>query len=339
VRSFRIPESERQAAPHSENEYFPHCALSINALAREHIHRRKSQNGMCCGPLRFILGALQQPSRYALGDAQQMAVNPGHQLRRLRERLGMTLRDVEAASAAIAAKYENPNYLVSLSRLCEIESKDTLPSIYRLYSLAAVYRRDISEIFSYYGVHSENLLEDVHFSPAHNTHLTTRKPAAQMRVPVQLDPSFNISHTTNVGRMIAQWGSVPAEFLARLSESDYTFGYIGYEDFTMYPLLMPGSFVQVDEGRRKIVEGNWRSEYERPIYFVEMREGFACCWCSLDSGNLVLEPHPLSGCKVRVRRHQVEAEVIGQVVGVAMRLSTPWSHEKPAEVTALCHKC
>ena len=88
----------------------------------------------------------------------------------------------------------------------------------------------------------------------------------------------------------------------------------------MYQLLLPGSFLQVDESRDEVMEGAWRSEYERPIYFVETREGFTCCWCSLDGDEILLQPHPLSPVRVRVARHPQDAEVIGQVVGVAMRL-------------------
>jgi hypothetical protein len=114
-------------------------------------------------------------------------------------------------------------------------------------------------------------------------------------------------------------------YLELLSDDRYTYGYIGSEDFAMYPLLPPGSFVQVDETRNKVEEGLWRSEFERPIYFVEMREGYACCWCSIKGSSIVLQPHPLSPVSVRILRYPQEAEVLGQVIGVAMRLGD-WQH-------------
>ena len=106
----------------------------------------------------------------------------------------------------------------------------------------------------------------------------------------------------------------------------------------MYPILTPGSFVQVDETRNKAVEGAWRSEFERPIYFIETREGFVCSWCHVQRDAIVLQPHPLSPVPVRVLRHPQEAEIIGQVVGVAMRLGD-WhvlgSPQEPRERSAL----
>lgn len=96
----------------------------------------------------------------------------------------------------------------------------------------------------------------------------------------------------------------------------------------MFPLLLPGSLLQVDEAKTEVVAGVWRSEFERPVYFVETREGFRCCWCSLKGDQMVLQPHPLSPVPVKVLRYPQEAEVVGQVVGVAMRLGE-WRHGEP----------
>jgi hypothetical protein len=109
-------------------------------------------------------------------------------------------------------------------------------------------------------------------------------------------------------------------FLSQLADSKYTYGYVGTEDWTMYPLILPGSFVQIDEARNKVRDEVWRSEYERPIYFVETREGYLCGWCSLHRETLIVQGHPLSPATVRIFRHPQEAEVVGQVVGVAMQL-------------------
>ena len=87
----------------------------------------------------------------------------------------------------------------------------------------------------------------------------------------------------------------------------------------MYPILPPGSFIQVDESRRKLMKEGWSTEHERPIYFLEYRDGFKCGWCSHRDGILVVQPHSMSQEPPTIF-HPGEAEVIGQVVGVAMRL-------------------
>jgi hypothetical protein len=139
-------------------------------------------------------------------------------------------------------------------------------------------------------------------------------------MPVRLDPSFDLRKTSNIGRLVEQWGLVPLSYLEQFANCHYTYGYIGNEDLTMYPLLPPGSFIQVDESRNKVSEGGWRTEYERPIYFVETRSGYTCCWCSVAGDSIILQSHPLSPVTARVPRYPQEAEVIGQVMGVAIRL-------------------
>ena len=246
----------------------------------------------------------------------------GQRLRALREQLGLTIRDVEVASFRIAEKHGNPEFGVALSRLSDIETKGITPSIYRLYSLSVVYRREYRELLEWYGINLEEQVDDMAVSEPPHSHPTgaLERSTASVRIPIRLDPSFDLTRTSNLSRMIERWGSVPLSYLAHFDRNDFTYGYVGTDDFTMYPLLMPGSFLQVDESRNKVVEAMWRSEYDRPIYFVETREGFVCCWCAVKGATIVLQPHPLSPAPVRIMRHPSEAEVIGQVVGVAMRL-------------------
>ena len=247
---------------------------------------------------------------------------PGQRLRALREQLGLTIREVEAASLRLSQKYGNPEFALSLSRLSDIETKGVIPSIYRLYSFSVIYRKDIKELLGWYGIDLGQLAKDLEVVAVPKTHKLELVPdSTSVRVPLAMDPAFDLRHTTNIGRMIQKWGTVPFSFLSQLADTDHTYGYIGTEDFTMYPLLLPGSFVQVDETDNQIRNEGWRSEYERPIFFVETRDGYVCCWCtSLDAHQIVLQPHPLSPVAPRVLKHPQEAEVIGKVVAVAMRL-------------------
>ena len=51
----------------------------------------------------------------------------GQRLRRARERLGLKFRDVELFSQQIADRHNNPDFVVLISRLSDIESHGTLP--------------------------------------------------------------------------------------------------------------------------------------------------------------------------------------------------------------------
>jgi transcriptional regulator with XRE-family HTH domain len=248
----------------------------------------------------------------------------GKSLRALREKLGLTMRDVESSSARIAELHCNEEFSIPPSRLSDIETKGILPSIYRLYTLSIIYRRDLNELLAWYGVDVHNTAADLGLIAPPKSHLSNALASmSSAQVPMRMDPGFDVRRTTNLGRMVEQWGLVPLSYLEQFVKSEFTYGYIGNDDFTMYPILPPGSFIQVDESRNRVVEGSWRSEYERPIYFVETREGHTCSWCSMRREEIILQPHPLSPVPVRILKHPQEAEVLGQVVGVAMKL-TEW---------------
>lgn len=250
-----------------------------------------------------------------------MQLNGGQKLRALREALGYRMRDVEVASSQIAQRFDNEEFAIPPSRLSDIETKGIIPSIFRLYSFAAIYRREYRELLSFYGLELDSIPADIGFGSPQKSHLSEAlSNVRHVRMPTKLDPGFSFQKTTDLRRVIEQWGPVPMAYLGLLADDRYTYGYIGSKDFTMYPILPPGSFVQVDEARNKVAEGTWRSEFERPIYFVEMRDGFTCCWCSTKRDSIVLQPHPLSPETVRVLKYPQEAEILGQVVGVAMRL-------------------
>jgi transcriptional regulator with XRE-family HTH domain len=248
-------------------------------------------------------------------------VDAGEQLRALRESLGLSIRMVEAASGRIAAKYENPDYLISLSRLSDIETKGITPNVYRIYSLSIVYHVEYGDILRMFGLDLRNVPADLEFASIPVTHITNALETQQdAEIPFRMDPGFHEASTAPIMRMIQRWGTTPLPFLKKFTDRKFTYGYVGREDWTMYPLLMPGTFIQIDESKRKVEEGPWGSEYERPIYFVETRESFVCCWCEMIGSMLTLKSHPQSAVKTRLVKTGSDAEIIGQVVGIAMRL-------------------
>ncbi len=76
----------------------------------------------------------------------------GEKLKARRKQLGLSLRDVEAASLRLAADRDDDQFRISISRLSEIERRGAVPSIYRLYSLALIYRVNLPEVLSWFGV-------------------------------------------------------------------------------------------------------------------------------------------------------------------------------------------
>src|ERR1700681_4171298 len=122
---------------------------------------------------------------------------------------------------------------------------------------------------------------------------------------------------TYLSRMIQRWGKIPLLFLEALNLQDHRYAFIGTEDWFMYPLLQPGSFLIIDETQRRISNSGWNNEFDRPIYFFEHRQGYSCGWCHLNVDQLVLQPHPASMCSPEVYTYPQDIDLIGQVSGVA----------------------
>ncbi len=247
----------------------------------------------------------------------------GQKLKLARERLNLRYREVEEASLRIAEKHHNDEFAIALSRLADIENKGTVPSPYRLYSLCAIYRLDYSEVLEWYGIDISGLPGDSVIAAAiERTHPVGFRPdmRGEVLLPLALDPGIDMRKTTYLSRMIQRWGRLPLILLNGLDLKNHRYGYVGTEDWTMYPLVQPGALVLIDETRRKITEGGWKNEFERPIYFLEHRSGYACSWCHLAGEQLMLQPHPASFCNPEIFAYPGEIDVIGQVTGVAMRL-------------------
>ena len=83
---------------------------------------------------------------------EKRQANAGAELRAIRQQLGWSLREVHAASVALAKKRRQPAFVIPPSRLHDIENKNKIPSIHRLYALALIYGRTLKEILSLHGI-------------------------------------------------------------------------------------------------------------------------------------------------------------------------------------------
>lgn len=252
-------------------------------------------------------------------------LSPNQQLKELRSRLGMSTREVSDHSQQIAEDEGNPEFHISNAWLTQVENSEAIPGIHKLYSLSVIYRIKITDLFLLFGIDLSKLHRHQLKSQLASTHLTTLDapdPDRSVTFPVRFDPSFDVGHTTLLSRMVEIWGQVPVALIQGLDLRHNMYGYIGLTDYTLYPILRPGSFVQIDPTARKILRHAWQTEYERPIYFIELRDGYACSWCDLHHDELLLLPHPLSPCKIRKLIHGVDAEVVGRVTGAGISFVT-----------------
>lgn len=246
----------------------------------------------------------------------------GQRLRRARERLSLKFRDVEQASQLIAERHGNPEFGVLISRLSDIENQGTVPSIYRLYSLCCIYRLDLHEVLAWYGVPLKSMASDASLVQVEKTHAIHFNPdaGAEATLPLSLDPGIDLRRTFFVSEVVQRWGKLPLALLSGVDVSRFRYGFVGTEDWAMYPALPPGSLLVIDDTKRRIQNSGWRSLSDRPIYFLEHRDGAYCRWCSVKDGVVSLIPDPASESPILNFQYPGEIEVVGQVVGLAMTL-------------------
>lgn len=243
-------------------------------------------------------------------------MSPGFRLRQVRERLGLTYRDVQRASVALARERGHPEFVVHISRLAEIENHQVVPSLHKLYALAAIYRLDPAEMFSWYDLSLDQLWPDAISMPIPCTHLIKFPDVPS--ISEDEGDRDRAEETGLVGRLRAERRGLGS--VLGMEQGQRKYGCIGTRDYRMAPMLRPGSVVLIDTSVRRIEETEWATEFERPIYFVELHEGYRCGWFMRDGSRLVMQTHPLSHCVPEWWKTPDEAEVIGRVTAIVSRL-------------------
>jgi len=244
----------------------------------------------------------------------------------------MTTRDVSLQSRHFADAHGSPEFCISNAWLTQLETTDSIPSLHKVASLSSIYHVTFSSVALLFGVNLDCIGKHQIETALEKTHLVdldVTDPARAMVFPDRLEDGYSLDGTNLLSRIVQHWGEIPIAVLQHLDLRTGHYGFIGLRDLTLQPLLRPGSFVQIDPQERKIRAARWHTEFDRPIYFLELHDGYACGWCELQGNQLTLVPHPLSPCTVRRFDHPRDVEVVGRVVGIAMRLAASMS---PAEI-------
>ena len=253
----------------------------------------------------------------------EQAREGGKRMKAIRERLKLSMRDVERRSWEIAQQRKNREYYVSHSYLSKLEIGQFHPNLLKFHSLAVIYRLHLHEVLSLFGFTVEDAATDQTLIGLPNTHLISSRRVSEsvIAMPSLLRPPTSFEQTNLVSRMFENWGQVPVGLLERMDLKKSLYGYVGTRDNRLYPIIRPGSFVQIDSRQTKITT-DWRTEFERPIYFVELRDDeFVCSWCEQQEGQLILVPTPQSGAKTRYVRYPADAGIVGRVTAVMMPIA------------------
>ena len=228
----------------------------------------------------------------------------GHQLKTLRKARNITVREVERASRRIAGVKGDRRFCISNGWLAQLENGASESSIHKLFSLSVIYRVSFLDLVRLYNV---DIDEKEKYERVADPYLT------------QL-----VSHNDNEDALLRSGKCV--ELATRLMpasgvkdtrddhNSSIVYGHVGVTDLTMYPMIRPGALLRVDTRQTRLSPSVWRNEYERPIFFIELRQAYACGWCELQGNQLLIIPHHSSPASVRHFTYPREAEVVGRVI-------------------------
>jgi len=218
------------------------------------------------------------------------------------------VRAVEQATFRIAEVKNNKRFIVSNGWLTRLERGQSEPNIYKLFSLSVVYNIKVESLLKLYGidvVEIEKFQSIAHPGP---TQLLSQDLVIDSSNPIQESDTTLLNGTSGL-QLDNQVGGANNNLATPV-----TYGYIGLDDFTMYPLIRPGAIVRIDARQNKFSAATWHTEYDRPIYFIELREAYACGWCELQNAQLLVIPHHSSPSIIRRFAYPRDAEIVGRVV-------------------------
>lgn len=218
----------------------------------------------------------------------EITVPAGQKLKSLRNRRNITVREVEQASRRIAVVKGDKRFCISNGWLAQLENGAFEPSIFKLFSLSVIYRANFLDLVRLYNVDVD---EKEKYEPVADPYLTQLATA----LTPAIDPAqagVNGNHTPHI-----------------------IYAHLGLADFTMYPMIRPNALLRIDTSQNKLSALAWHNEYERPIFFIRLRDAHACGWCELQGNQLLIIPHQSSPAGIRRFTYPIEAKIVGRVVG------------------------
>jgi transcriptional regulator with XRE-family HTH domain len=242
----------------------------------------------------------------------------GKRLRSERERLGLSLRDVENLSHGIADKLQDSDYNIAHTSLGDIENGKWPPTLHRLYTLSVIYGYDYDRLAGMCGIPASETVKEHQKLHLPRTYLVGPVPERfreSVYSATELREKLRVERTNLVPKMMEAWKEVPL-VLQLMDGSDPLYGYIGMDDYTLYPIVRPGAFVRIDPRQRKI-PSHWRTDH-RPIFFIELRDRYVCTWCEMHDSRLILVPSQQSKRHTQPVRYPTDATIIGRVTGISM---------------------
>jgi hypothetical protein len=241
--------------------------------------------------------------------------NVGEFIRQARKLSGLSFREASARTKLVARKLGDPRYYCAAGSLSDCETRKVSPRhIHKLISICAVY---FASAASFLEASGAGLEEGGKLA----------MPAEFLGQPIN-DARSALKPSRFLSQMERRFGQLPYFLRDSLSS---LFGlpdisirdvfWVGGTQEFVHPYLAGATFLVVDR-KQKIPRPSLSCpKWAQPVFVLQQRDGSHLCgFCSLQNGLLILRSCLAGMPKLLRLRHQVEAEVVGKVVGIVRRL-------------------
>lgn len=121
--------------------------------------------------------------------------------------------------------------------------------------------------------------------------------------------------------LLAMWGDIPLLLMLDVDWERGPLVLIGSADYMMWPLLPPGTLLQLNPKLKTIAQGEL-TEFERPIYLIEHDAKFYCSYAQRKRESLLLIPHDESPSRSIITIAWKDGRVRGQLTPIFRPLAT-----------------
>jgi hypothetical protein len=244
------------------------------------------------------------------------------ELRALRETLGYRMRDVELASNQIAQRLRKRRILDPAKPLVRHRNQGHYPQYFPTLFVCRHLSAGVSRITVFYGLELDGISTDVGFAHPQKSHFGGfLQHYAKCASPPRLDPGFSLQKTTDMKRIIQQWGTSRWLIWNCLPMTATLMAISDQKTSPCIPFFRPEASCKSMTRQKQSQRGHMAFRVRAPDLLCGDARRFYLL--------LVFEKrriHCPTTSSLCLRRPcesfdiPQEAEILGQVVGVAMRL-------------------
>lgn len=244
-------------------------------------------------------------------------------LRAARARMALSLREASVLSREIADVLGDRRYFISPSSLSDYEARDTLPRhLHKIFSVCVLYGLALSTLLDTAGFALEEAGRDsipdrfMHNSLPAESHFGEGEPSEPCGAGF-------------LAELLAQSKEIP--FFLRRSLSSLSglavpslqdFFWIGGERNVLHPFLTDGLLIIVNRRKKKPLYSVSKPPWQQSLYVIRKRDGtYLCACCGVENDTLVTHPYSEHFHRPERLRNRKDAEIVGQVVTIARKLS------------------